>query len=229
MSAMHMESNTDMTASVLAVASMLKRQGSRATLTRRYMSASRAMAESGFSDTPMRSACFVLHAGMRFTSSCVLPPLLMRMSTSSSCNTPRPPCTASDGVRKSAGISMQLSEWAIFFAAMAEVPQPERMTFPRQFISAFATATTFSPSSSDVSARSSSASMVMERLTSARISRSFIYTSCASANNDSNLHSFAVYSMPTLYHCALTAVNSAAQVGSELGIRSRSDGENAHK
>ena len=137
------------------------------------------MTESGFSDTPMSSAFFVLQAGMRFVSSLVLPPLLMRMSTSSPCNTPSAPCTASDGERKSAGISMQLSEWATFFAAMADVPQPERMTFPLQFISAFATATTVPPSSSDVSARSSSASMVIVRLTSDSISLSFIFTSRA--------------------------------------------------
>ena len=54
---------------------------------------------------------------------------------------------------------MQLREWATFLAAMAEVPQPERITFPLQFISAFAAASTASEGSGRVTTQTIRAAM----------------------------------------------------------------------
>lgn len=96
----------------------------------------------------------------------------MSIRISSSCRTPSPPCTASAGETNSAGISMQQSECAIFFAAIAEVPQPESITFPLQFCRAFAVSSTAFSSNTSVSLPIASASMLMHRFTSDMISLS---------------------------------------------------------
>ena len=144
-----------MTAVVLVVGASPSGQASLETDAVMWMSAWRAMVESGRAVMQTRVMSLRLSAGMMAAISSLSPELEIATTTSLSTIMPKSPCAASAGWTKNAGVPVEAMVAAILRPICPDLPMPVITTLPLQCNNASAPRTKFSSNSAAISRKPS--------------------------------------------------------------------------